>query len=445
VQNGEIVQERLIHPGRDVTIGRSPRSTFTLAQGARRHTLFRARGPGRYQLVFSDEMRGKLSYLGAVATLDQLRERGETDRRRSSFTLPIQRGNRGKVVIGDTTVLFQFVSPPPESRRMLRRRDFRPRLFDRDDPVFVGSLALWSVIGGALMLHALSTPPLVIDSAPALERGFVMLTLPPPDPVEVVPDLPQPIEPELTAQPGPPRIDRVDTTEHTPKEQPEAAAPAAPQTHEQMLAEAQRHAEDRAEVIQKSHLLAGLIGTRGPKNSGRSVPDVFADSDSGFKDLSAALENVGGVKLALGNDTAMRTQTAGGGRGDVSLGALARGGGGTSRLDVVNVSAPRGRAALDPIETAEGESDVAIRKVVRAKQAQARYCYERQLKTNPGLAGRLVAAVHISGGRVTSVELDENATGDAELGACIASKIRRWRFPSEVSATVYLPFILSAD
>jgi len=83
-----------------------------------------------------------------------------------------------------------------------------------------------------------------------------------------------------------------------------------------------------------------------------------------------------------------------------------------------------------------------VRGVLRAKNGQIKYCYEKLSRANPRLSGRVVAAVFISGGKVTSVEIDQNSTGDSELGRCVVGKIRRWRFPPEVSDVVALEWLM---
>jgi hypothetical protein len=99
-----------------------------------------------------------------------------------------------------------------------------------------------------------------------------------------------------------------------------------------------------------------------------------------------------------------------------------------------------GSADLDFVE---GDAD-AVRKVVRKYTGQIKYCYERRLKENPSLEGRVEVQWTITDGRVTSASLFANTTGDDELGACIISKIKKWRFPADqVEGEVIYPFVLT--
>ena len=66
------------------------------------------------------------------------------------------------------------------------------------------------------------------------------------------------------------------------------------------------------------------------------------------------------------------------------------------------------------------------------------YCYENQLRADPGLSGRIVIEWQISNNRHQHVE--SNGMGNEELASCIVKKIKRWRFEG-VSGAVSWPFV----
>jgi len=82
---------------------------------------------------------------------------------------------------------------------------------------------------------------------------------------------------------------------------------------------------------------------------------------------------------------------------------------------------------------------------VAKKKGQVQYCYEQRLKENPSIGGRLAINVEIAAGRVTNVRIDENATGDKKIEDCVKGKVRRWRFSTEVTESIFLPFALSSS
>ena len=70
--------------------------------------------------------------------------------------------------------------------------------------------------------------------------------------------------------------------------------------------------------------------------------------------------------------------------------------------------------------------------------------YEKYLKRNPNLAGKLTVRFTIAAsGRVTSVQILENTTGNENLQRDIIRKIKMWRFEkiTEGDVTVTYPFV----
>jgi TonB family protein len=74
-------------------------------------------------------------------------------------------------------------------------------------------------------------------------------------------------------------------------------------------------------------------------------------------------------------------------------------------------------------------------------------CYERALKRNPNLSGKIVLRWTITpSGTVQNVEA-ENDIGDPEVANCIKQLVSRWRFPapSGGSVDVSIPFVFQAS
>jgi len=418
--------------------------------------LFQAKGSG-YTLNFTDEMSGKVAVRrrmekvqrpspeegGAqmqIVALDSLRM-GGTRRRGGGHQFPLTSRNRGKIVIDDITVLFQFVEAPPESARMLAKQDFRPRLMDDDDPVFLGFLALFASVAAVMLIWAINQEPLPPTTLAEIPDRFVDLVIPQND----APD-PEPIEAVIEQ-------DTPEAQEAPPEEVPAEAEAVEPQpsqdrTPQERAAEEARRIQDRKdEVTQKSALL-GLITTRGERNNGTMARDIFAEGDATFSNLENALRDVGSAEIASTNNGAgVRGETVTGGRGDATVGGIENSGGG-GRAEVASAPATAVRAAAistSGVDVAGAEGADAIRSVLRSKSGQVKYCYEQRLKENPNLSGRIAVDVSITGGRVASAIIAENTTGDTELESCVTRKIRSWRFPADAEGDVYLPFALSSS
>ncbi|MEB2312513.1 MAG: AgmX/PglI C-terminal domain-containing protein [Sorangiineae bacterium] len=80
--------------------------------------------------------------------------------------------------------------------------------------------------------------------------------------------------------------------------------------------------------------------------------------------------------------------------------------------------------------TCDGTAPAALQSALAAKAGQARGCYERALRLNPTLQGRLVVAVRVGPqGQVCSASLASNSLGDPTVGSCVVQMFRSGSFP----------------
>ncbi len=89
-----------------------------------------------------------------------------------------------------------------------------------------------------------------------------------------------------------------------------------------------------------------------------------------------------------------------------------------------------------------------VRKVIKKRTGQVRYCYERGLKKNPKLGGKVVVEFVIGkAGKVESTVLKSSELGDAQTDQCIAKKVKRWVFPKPKDGGVVIvrhPFVFKS-
>src|SRR5262245_29209098 len=148
IQNGKIVEERLVRRRENVTIGQSTKNTFVVpASNAlpRTFTIFELT-PAGYALNFSDSMDGRVSLGEQVVALPALRQ-GKAQKRGELWHLLLNDRSRGKVVIGDVTVLFQFVTPPPVQPRPQLPPSVRSSILQNMDWMLV------AVVAASFILH----------------------------------------------------------------------------------------------------------------------------------------------------------------------------------------------------------------------------------------------------------------------------------------------------
>jgi TonB family protein len=83
-----------------------------------------------------------------------------------------------------------------------------------------------------------------------------------------------------------------------------------------------------------------------------------------------------------------------------------------------------------------------IHNLIRHRAVQIRSCYERHLKRDPKLQGRLTFRFNIDAdGEVDNIRLLGDTFKDPRVGQCAQIVIQRWRFPPGRAVQVVYPFI----
>src|SRR4051794_40687837 len=144
---GKIVEEKLIRERTAVTIGQSMKNTFSVpVEGLPLELTLFALDQGRYSLRFLNKMDGRLSDGGNVNTLDQLKARGAQNHG-DYWQVPLGEASRGKLSLGDLTILFQFVTEPPRQPKPMLPASVRGTFADRFDP------RLSVILGASIFAH----------------------------------------------------------------------------------------------------------------------------------------------------------------------------------------------------------------------------------------------------------------------------------------------------
>ena len=95
---------------------------------------------------------------------------------------------------------------------------------------------------------------------------------------------------------------------------------------------------------------------------------------------------------------------------------------------------------------AGGVSIASLLAVVRRYAAGIQFCYENELKRQPGLRGKVVFNLTVdAAGRVTDVGVVEDTLGAGSVAACALAQIRDWRFPAVAAGvtTFRAPFVFT--
>lgn len=182
------------------------------------------------------------------------------------------------------------------------------------------------------------------------------------------------------------------------------------------------------------------------KESG--VIGAFGGDSSGAGDLGLKGTGPGGGGTGGGLGVSGTGKGGGGtGEGTIGLGGIGTigHGGGTGTGQGYGAGGGKLRGGKDKTPTVrQGTTEVSgqlapeiIRRVVRQRFNQLRYCYEKSLVSKPDLQGKVVVRFVIdSTGAVTKAEATSSTLGDDTATACIVSVFKKMQFPKPVTGSV---------
>lgn len=91
-------------------------------------------------------------------------------------------------------------------------------------------------------------------------------------------------------------------------------------------------------------------------------------------------------------------------------------------------------ACSDPCK---GTATAQLQSALGAKGGQARGCYERALRINPTLEGRLMVSARVGAqGQMCSANVTQNSLGDPGVASCITQMFRSGKFPAPAGGCV---------
>ncbi len=425
-----VTLERILRQPTRVTVGQSRRNDITLPSDAlpKTYTLFEVRGD-KLGVWLADGMDGRVAPDGTtVHTLDELRLAAREGDGVRAF-VPLGKRARGKIRIGvDSALLFQVVqasarvSPPlPPALRgtFLQKLDLALAAF------LAVSLSAHLVFAGYVRSLPAPPPPRVDD----VPDRFVRLIVPKP-----------PAKPKREEPTKRPDVDREAAKKAAKKrETPPPPRVTDPET-------ARKLAEVRKEHMREQVAKTGLLKILGAQG-GQGALDDLVGKGAPATDQDRAFAGLGGVtdpSAAGGIRAAERAHTG------KSISADPIRGGGVKEAGATTAKSEREVRGVAKQEAAsvDGELDQAqVMAEIRKRNGTIRRCYEKGLKRNGTLHGKLTVRFQITGsGTVTQVSLPEDDIGDPEVASCVTGAVRTWRFPAGgASATVEVPFVFSSS
>lgn len=444
IQNNKVVEERIIRKRETVAVGTSEKNHFVIPASKLppKYDLFELRGSD-YYLVLTDEMDGRVSTATGVQDFKTLRATPDAQRKGNQVAIKLTDASRGKVVVGEATLLFQFVVPPPIQPRPQLPAAARGGWIKGVDWLFAAFVMFSFIAHFGFVIYLQNQDWPVTQSWEQVPDRFAEFIMQAPTPP------PQPSNTSTTTTPT-----------ETPTEVVEA--PTAPSRNTQPVKQGPQHqmsAEEReaAEAARRARLAEQLarVGINQVIGSLSGEGGAAADALRGggvSSNLDEIFQQVRGVGVASGEGGGvLRGQRGGGGAGGGEVQGLsglraAAGEGGqvaTGSREPERTVSGRARSGGGSEVGGTGSLDAgAVRMVVNRAMGGIKRCYESQLRRNPTLRGRVTVQFTVAGsGTVTSASAAESFDGD--VGSCVVGVVRRLRFPAPEggSVTYAFPFI----
>lgn len=435
IRKGVVLKEQLLLQRETVTIGVDERCTFHIPiEGLPpRYPLFKVVNNG-YVLQFSERMGGKVNVGDQFLDFNTIIEKGISQPSGRLHVLPLDESYRGKIEVGDMTLLFQFIAPPPPKVKAQIPAAFRKSIWDSFDWHFINAILASLVLQGGSM-------------------GYITTREYPKREVKIT-DLSSRFT-SVIIKPKPPELPPDTTRPQETKEDPNKVADAesAKSDSEPLPADTPENKERRREILTGRVQRKTLLGFLAVGGDGPSSGLVGELSGEAARVSMAEAFNGAGLAMADSTNTRMRA-AAGDAEGGTILVDDSRLVGSSGERKVVSTGRkvekqPTGNLKMSAPSEAVGTGSLSrgdIEKTVNRRAGALKSCYESELKKDNTLKGKIEVQFTIQpSGRVSVARVTTNTMNSTAVGSCIVAQIQRWRFPqpSGGDVTVKYPFVFT--
>jgi len=433
LQGGKVIEERVIKQRTHVTVGPSEKSTFVLPTKSLPPTfkLFELVGSD-YCLNFLDGMSGRVALKTGISDLAALRGQARKVQigQVAAYQITLNEEARGKVVIGETSFLFQFVAPPPVQPRPQLPVSVKSGIEIDWTTTIIAAFSFLFHFGLIGSIYSDWMDPLVDDDLTIQQLLDTVKALPPPPPVEE-------------------QKEQVDAASTAAAATAEAAATPKTNSAAKGTGAAKGQIND-AKAAQISNELAQLdVAMLGALNSsGVSTDRVLSSgdvplgllNDAAAANAAAGKGNIGGLNLGGGSGGSF-TPGAGGAGGLAGLGNKGTGEGPATAGSAKAVKGPTGNASIGGAAVAGG-SVANASSVVAGMAAGFRRCYNRGLQEDPTMKGSVKITAKIGpNGEVLGASPSGGGGLSGTVISCVASRVASAQFapPDGGGATIVIP------
>ncbi|MFO7565591.1 MAG: AgmX/PglI C-terminal domain-containing protein [Enhygromyxa sp.] len=376
------------------------------------HKLFEwVPSEGVYYIDIPPETRGKIALGSNKATVEQLRKRFA---RGDTLRLKLGAKAKGKLLIGQTRILFQTARPAAEAPKPAFPTEYvdplallRPTSLD---VATFGAAAGVAVLLGVWFVHFADRTP-----APPSERFVREMGIP------------------------------ASFYEDKQEEEPEEAEEEVLKVEDKQKEETKKDEVDEDKIKRPDNVsekafreargvgVARVLGTYGGPGEG-TVLDIIESTENNLGDLFAQ-----GMSTTAHYEGGEIGDFVAGGGGINATGTVASNEGLVTGEGPAEVGATRHSerkvkgVAKGSTDNVFGDVDKkAVSATIRQRMPGLQACYEKALRSNPNLKGKMSYTITINPqGRVTAVDVEVDTVNDAGVKSCTVAKIKGWRFFSE--------------
>lgn len=244
------------------------------------------------------------------------------------------------------------------------------------------------------------------------------------------------IEPELELEEPEPEPEEPKMVEEAPKPEQKEAPKPDPEPQAKPDAPKKPGVLDALKNVPKQR-----AGNQSLSKAMSNIKGVRVPGASGFKVSSVVGKGPKGVSIG----------GASGGVSSTSLNSILRKGGGTGNMASKKGRRVKGRVkTLKRMSRVKGQGQLSkeeIMKVINKHIGKIQYCYEKQLRLQPGLSGKVqLEWVINTSGKVTSVKSKGSTLRNAAAINCMTRQVKQWKFPKprgNGTVIVKFPFVFN--
>ncbi len=422
-QSGRVFHQHLTSRG-SFTIGKHPKNDITLygEHFPKKHVLFSGKN-SHFQLKLKNYMKGEVVARESRLTFNDMIVHNLLAMKGDSFFYPLTQDKAGFIVIGDAKISFQFIDKFAKDRTAAPIQQFSG---------YSWWLATFKDLGRDLAFKAILI---------AVITFHVFL-------LNYMRKLPIDPAPKSIMNSVPERFAKFIVSKSAPKIATRKTRAVSGETEESSEEDAERNPSEKEsrEARPESQGVLGLLTGTGSANKSSSLADFLLDKGL-VKELDEIMSsselqlgkgsNEGGLDL----DELIAKSELSSGIDDILEGA--------DQVESVDLG-EKGQIQIEKVSRMTGtqealgqRSEESVREVMLSYTGRLTYIYNKYLKREPTLQGKLVVEVVIAAaGNVQSAKAITSTTDNPEFDKEVLNFIRRWKYDPIDSGTVTVSYPL---